>query len=198
MSNRRFTFALAAAAVLPLIATAASAQSLGIGPRFSFVRGHLPSGTPSSSLIGGTVRMVGSRHHAFELALDRRTVYNEDRTGRTRETPLQASILIYPARAAFAPYLVGGFGVYREQTETLSPSGVVLTSERAQRTGWHAGAGLELLVTRRIGLYGDYRFRFVRLGVPEGDEEPINIPGLDSVKLAHRGSMWTGGIAIYF
>ena len=94
--------------------------------------------------------------------------------------------------------LLGGFGVYRQTMETLNADGLVISSERTQKTGWHLGAGLELVFGRRVGLYGDYRFRFVRFGDPQDGDEPIDIPGLDSVKLSHRGSMWTGGIAFYF
>jgi hypothetical protein len=198
--HRRFVIfgALTVAAACLLRPDQAAAQSLGIGPRLSFVRGHLPSGTPSSSLIGGTVRMVGSRHHAFELSLDTRTVYDDARTSRRREMPMQASLLIYPVRGPFAPYLLGGFGVYRETTDTLNADGIVLTSARTQKTGWHLGGGLELLLTRHVGLYGDYRFRFVRLGNPGEGDEPIDVPFFDSLKLSHRGSMWTGGMAFYF
>jgi hypothetical protein len=193
------SLAILAIVVVTLAGAApAAAQSLGIGPRLSFVRGHLPSNTPSTSLIGGTVRMVGSRHHALELSLDVRTVYDDARTSRTRETPLQASLLLYPVRSSFAPYLIGGFGVYRETTEALGPSGQVLSSTRAQRTGWHMGGGLELIMNRRVGVYADYRFRFVKLGLPGDGDEPIKIPGLDSIKLSHRGSMWTSGMAFYF
>ena len=181
-----------------LAVSPASAQSIGIGPRLSFVRGHLPSGTPSSSLIGGNLRLLGSRHHAIEVTLDRRVVYNDPRTARTREMPLQASLLLYPVRAAIAPYLLGGFGIYRQWQETLDSKGLVLTSTREQKTGWHVGGGIELLMNKRFGVYGDYRFRFVKLGEPDPGSEPIKIPGLSSVKLSHRGSMWTGGIAFYF
>ena len=51
---------------------------------------------------------------------------------------------------------------------------------------------------RQAAIFADYRFRFVEFGAPEGGEEPINIPLLDSVNLSHRGSMWTGGMAFYF
>ena len=200
MDDARIRFVIAVLASFGVLACATSAtgQSFGVGPRLSFVRGDLQSNTPSTSFIGGSVRLVGSRHHAIELSLDFRTVYNDARTVRTRETPLQASLLLYPLRAAFAPYVVGGFGVYREILETLDAEEIALTSSRAQQMGWHLGGGLEVIVSRRIGFYGDYRFRFVRLGEPEDDEEPIDVPVFGSVNLAHRGSMWTGGVTFYF
>ena len=180
------------------MATPASAQSFGIGPRLSFVRGDLPTATPSASFVGGTIRLVGSKHHAFEVALDTRTVTNEAGTSRKREMPMQASLLLYPMRGAVAPYLLGGFGIYRETTEALGANDVVLSSVRTQQTGWHVGGGLEILISRHVGFFGDYRFRFVRLGLAGPGEQPIDIPFVDSVNLSHRGSMWTSGMSFYF
>lgn len=186
---------LAALAAIVTIAAPAAAQSVGIGPRLSFVRGHLPSGTPSSSLFGGSLRFV-SKHTAVEMSMDIKTVYSTDRTLRTRETPIQMSLLLYPVRAAVAPYVLGGFGIYRQTMESVDPAGEALGSVRTQNTGWHLGGGLEILVTRHIGIYGDYRFRFVSFGDPEPGSEPIDLPGLS--KLSHKGSMWTGGMSFYF
>jgi opacity protein-like surface antigen len=177
----------------------AAAQSVGIGPRMSFVRGHIPSGTSSSSYWGGILRLRASKHMSFELSLDRKTVYSEDRTLRSKETPFQASLLLYPVRSAFAPYLLGGFGIYKQAMESVDPGGDAVGSVETQNTGWHVGGGLELMFGRHVGIYGDYRFRFVNFGSPDSDSDPIDLPGLpSSLKLSHKGSMWTGGVAFYF
>ena len=191
---RLLTAALAAVIVS---AAPAAAQSVGIGPRMSFVRGHVPSGTPSTSLFGGSLRFV-QKHTAIELSMDMKTVYSPDRTLRTRETPIQMSLLLYPVRAAVAPYLLGGFGIYRQTLDSVDPSGEVIAGVKTQKTGIHLGGGLEILFSRHVGIYGDYRFRFVQFGTPDPDAEPIDIPGLSSVNLSHKGSMWTGGVAFYF
>ena len=188
---------LTAAAVAAVFAAPAAAQSVGIGPRMSFVRGHVPSGTPSTSLFGGSLRFV-QKHTAIELSMDMKTVYNADRTLRTRETPIQMSLLIYPVRAVVAPYLLGGFGIYRQTLDSVDPAGEVIAGVRTQKTGIHLGGGIELLFSRHIGIYGDYRYRFVQFGTPDPDSEPIDIPGVSSVRLSHKGSMWTGGISFYF
>ena len=39
---------------------------------------------------------------------------------------------------------------------------------------------------------------FTASGSEATEGEPIKIPGLDSLKLSHQGSMWTGGMAFYF
>src|SRR4051794_22362758 len=91
-----------------------SAQALGIGPRLSFVRGELTSDAPATRFIGGTVRLVTSKHTVLEGTMDYRAFYNDAKTQRTRETPIQGSILLFPTRSAFAPYVGGGIGMYSQ------------------------------------------------------------------------------------
>jgi Outer membrane protein beta-barrel domain len=191
------TFALACLFALP---QAASAQAIGFGPRFSFVRGDIPTATPSTRFMGATLRMRSSRHMVLEIALDYRSEFNEDHTIRRRETPLQGSLLIFPVRAVWSPYLLGGMGIYSQVTDTLGGLGGGIEATTVERkTGWHIGLGAELYVSRRAAFFADYRFRFVQLGAtPDAGAEPINLPGLSSLKLTHHGSMWTSGMAFYF
>jgi opacity protein-like surface antigen len=163
----------------------------------SFIRGDVPSGTPSSTMFGGSLRF-GAKHTVIEISMDMKTVYSADRTLRTRETPIQTSLLLYPVRAAVAPYLLGGFGIYRQKLESVDAGGDAVGGVQTQTTGWHLGGGLEIRFGRHIGVYGDYRFRFVDFGAPDPDSEPIDVPGLSSLKLSHKGSMWTGGVSFYF
>jgi hypothetical protein len=60
------------------------------------------------------------------------------------------------------------------------------------------GLGAEVFLVRRVAVFVDYRWRFVRFGDPADGDEPLDVPGLDRLKLSHRGSMWTGGLAFYF
>jgi opacity protein-like surface antigen len=198
MSLRAACQLVCALAVVALLPVPASAQSLGLGPRMSFVRGDLPSSTSSTRLLGGTLRMRSSKHMVFEAALDYRSEFSEDRTTRVRQTPVQASLLVFPVRATFSPYLLGGIGVYSQSTDTLGPAGVVLGTSVERKTGWHLGLGAELFVARHAALFADYRWRFVKFGAPDPEGEPINIPGLKRLELSHRGSMWTSGMAFYF
>lgn len=193
--------------VLPLIAAAAtpaSAQSIGLGPRFSFVRGHLPTNTPPARLIGGTFRMGGVKHTALEITLDYRSTTDEDGTTRVRETPIQGSLLLFPVRRMFSPYLLGGGGIYTRAVDALSPNGLTLSTAQERKFGWHLGMGAEFFLGRHAAIFADYRFRFVKFGDPDGVSDPIDIPGsgtipgLDRVKLSHQGSMWAGGVAFYF
>jgi hypothetical protein len=191
-------------ALLAAASTPASAQSIGLGPRFSFVRGHLPSNTPPARLLGGMFRMGAVKHTALEITLDYRSTTDEDGTTRVRETPIQGSLLLFPVRRMFSPYLLGGGGIYTRAVDTLSPHGLTLSTVQERKFGWHLGMGAEFFVGKHAALFADYRFRFVKFGDPDEVSGPINIPGsgtipgLDRVNLSHQGSMWTGGVAFYF
>lgn len=190
---------LAGAVLLAVLAAPASAQIVGIGPRLSFVRGDVASGTPDSRFLGGTLRMRTSPRVAIELALDHRTKVSEDLTEQTRETPFQGSLLLFVTRSRFSPYVLGGFGVYTQNQDTLGASGLVASTVTTRKTGWHAGLGAELFLARHAALYGDYRFRFIHWGDnPDPTAQPINVPFVDTNKLTHQGSMWTYGLAFYF
>ena len=189
---------LAVLAIVALLPASAHAQSFGIGPRMSFVRGELSTATPSTRFFGGTMRLSSSRRVALELALDYRTETLEGGR-RLREVPFQVSMLIFPVRRAFSPYLLGGFGIYSQMTDDLDTIGNVVSTTKARETGWHLGVGAELFVSRQAAFFADYRFRYVKFGAePEPEDDPIDIPGLGGLDLTHRGSMWTSGMAFYF
>src|SRR5262245_29166750 len=71
MLSRAVVFA--AFAACSVISTAAAAQTIGIGPRFSMVRGDLLTNTPPSRFIGGTLRMVTGKHSVLEASMDYRS-----------------------------------------------------------------------------------------------------------------------------
>ncbi|HYN10764.1 MAG TPA: outer membrane beta-barrel protein [Vicinamibacterales bacterium] len=200
------SLALGFVSLLAIVGLPASvtAQSVGLGPRFSFVRGHLPSDTPPARLVGGTLRLSGAKHTALEITLDYRATTSEDGHTRVRETPIQGSLLLFPVRRKFSPYLLGGAGIYTRSTDALSDKGLTLSTVQERKMGWHLGMGGEFFVARHAALFADYRYRFVKFGDRDTTSDPINIPGsgtipgLDRLKLSHQGSMWAGGVAFYF
>ncbi len=187
-----------ALAVLLFWAGEGQAQGFGIGPRMSLIRGDAPSGTPSVRFFGGTIRMQTSRRVVLEVAADYKTAIMADGTIRQRERPLQGSLLLFLARKTFAPYLLGGYGLYTRTIETMDSTGNVVSSFSDKETGAHMGIGAELFISRHAALFADYRYRFVRFGEPDADSEAIDLPFVDQVKLSHRGTMWTSGVAFYF
>ena len=202
---RHLSLPIAVLSLVCVLPVGAGAQSFGIGPRFSFVRGNLSSGTPSSRLVGGTMRIVTGPHTALEGAIDYRAYVNDAGTERIRETPMQGSLLLFVTRSGLAPYVLAGLGVYSQTHEPLTASGLTTGSTTERRVGWHLGAGAEIRIAPNTAFFADYRFRFVRFGEPaDASQQAITIPGttllpaLEKVKLSHEGSMWTSGVAFYF
>lgn len=205
MSIRRFAAALTVLPALLAVPTPARAQAVGIGPRMSFVRADPVLGTTSDRYTGGALRLKMSPRTAIELAMDWRSTTSDDATVRIRDYPFQGSLMVYPVRAALAPYALGGIGWYSQRMESLSGSDV-LAQQTVRRMGYHAGLGGELALGRRATIFADYRYTFIRFG----DDEPalengagaFLIPGaaslLDNFRLSHEGAMWTGGIVINF
>jgi len=200
--SRRYSHHLctiAAAALVLFAAPAAThAQSMGIGPRLSLVRGDLATDTPSSRLFGGTVRLRSSSFTALEVSMDYRTTRNESGTERVRETPMQASLLVMPFRSLLAPYALGGVGLYSRKVDLMGPENVILDSSLERRIGWHAGFGAELKLGRRAGVFLDYRYQFVTFSRNDDPDADSIIPGMERIKFSHQGSMWTSGVAFYF
>lgn len=164
------------------------------------MRGDVPSGTPSTRFIGGTIRMASSKRVVLEIAADFRTEMSADGLTRLRERPIQGSLLLFLTRTRFAPYLLGGYGLYSQTLETMDATGIVATSVSERKTGGHMGFGAELFLTRHAAFFLDYRYRFVSFGASDEDAETIDlpdfVPGVD--KISHQGTMWTSGVAFYF
>jgi hypothetical protein len=196
---RFLALSLLASASLAALPSTASAQTFGIGPRLSFVRGDLADDIPATRFTGGFLRLHSSPHVAIEAALDFRAETSEDETTRLRQTPFQGSLLLYIVNSTLSPYLLGGIGIYTELHDTLGPDGTVLSTVSDRETGWHFGFGAELKFARHVSGYADYRYRFVRFGDPDDEgNEAIGLPGLKNLGITHRGSMWTAGLAFYF
>ena len=194
-----------AVASILLLATsgkAAAQGAFGIGGRISFVRTDVELVDEESRRFwGGQIRARMSPRTGFELSLDIRTETNEAETLRVRSMPIQASLLLFPARGAFSPFVLGGAGWYAQRFETLVGDETVL-SETVRDFGWHAGFGAELRMGKHAGLHGDYRYTFLDFGGDDDDDDDDGDdrrPGLVGRFLpAYRGSMWTAGLTLYF
>jgi opacity protein-like surface antigen len=163
--------AMAAAAIFAAaVPMPCEAQGFGIGGRLSMVRGDVDAGTSSERFTGGQIRAGLSRRVALELALDVRTETNEALTERVRDYPLQASMLLFPVRSTFSPYVLGGVGWYSRRVQQLEAE-EVLDSETTRRFGSHAGFGAEIRLGRHAGLHADYRYTFLDFGSDEEEEE---------------------------
>lgn len=205
MRKRRSTSFIAAAAALCWVTGAAAAsaqgQALGVGPRFSFVRGDVTAET-ATRYAGAFLRMRASDRTSIEIALDYRSVINDDLTERIKDYPIQGSVLLYPVRATVSPYVLGGIGWYSQRVDALA-SDAVLTSKTTRKVGYHAGIGGEIRVGGRAAVHADYRYTFINFGSDQSAAPgAVPIPGLGDLqkrlKLSHQGSMWTTGVSVYF
>ena len=204
MNIRRLGAAFAAVSTLLLLPGDAHAQSVSIGPRFSFVRPDATLDAPSDRYTGGAMRLKLSPRTSIELAMDWRSTTSEDATVRISDYPFQGSLMLYPLRSALSPYVLGGVGWYSQRMQTLAGS-EVLSQQTVRRRGYHGGFGGELKLGSRMSIFADYRYTFISFGDDDDDAEGAGafpIPGAGSLmehfRLSHEGSMWTGGLVINF
>jgi opacity protein-like surface antigen len=185
--------AIAVLAVAGLLIPAApvSAQGVGVGARLSWVKPDVVGDVDVDAVrvIGGQVRLLSGRA-GLEVSLDRHSESFPLLNQKVTETPIQASLLLRMGSGRLAPFLLGGPGWYRRKVEALEGPGDASVTQT--EFGWHAGAGLELLPHKHVGIHGDYRYTFLDFNRKE-DEGLIGrfLPG-------HRGSMWTLGATVYF
>jgi hypothetical protein len=151
--------------------------------------------TSAQRFTGGQIRARVSPRTAIEVALDIHTETNEALTERVRQLPLQASLLLFPVRAPFAPYALGGGGWYTTRVETLLDNESV-ASESSRKFGWHAGFGAELRLGAHAAAHADYRYTFLKFGDDETDGEAET--GISRFLPSYQGSMWTAGLTFYF
>jgi opacity protein-like surface antigen len=174
-------------------AAPASGQGFGIGGRMAMIRGNAQADTSALRFLGGHLRARLSPKTAFELSIDRHREKNGDLTQRVVDYPLQATLILYPVRSTFSPYLLGGFGWYTHKVQDLTGDKVSdIVSTR--RTGWHAGLGAEILAGRHIGVHADYRYTFLHFGGDSSSDSSLT----DHIIPSYQGSMWTAGFTLYF
>jgi hypothetical protein len=196
---------------LCLTASLSAAQSggtgFGIGPRLTFVRGtgDLPDG--SQRFTGAAVRLGGGKT-ALEIAMDFKSGVTGDLTERIKDYPIQGSLLIFPVRSRIAPYLLGGIGWYSQRVQQLGRLSALVQDQTTRKIGYHAGFGGEVRVHKHVGLYGDYRYTFIRFGKDDEnissepslgkDAMPFTIPFAERLRMSHEGSMFAWGATFYF
>jgi len=142
-------------------------------------------------------------------------------TQRAKSMPIQASLLMFPIRSVFSPYVLGGVGWYRHSVTTSAQGAQgaqgAATTETIREMGYHAGLGAEMRIGQRMAIHGDYRYNHIRFGgsgsasARARRETPnavsalsalSSVPGLsaiqESLKLSNGGSMWNWGATFFF
>jgi len=200
-ARRRGTAIVGSLCLLLAPAAGAGAQSLGLGPRLSFVKADIHA-EDATRVTGGVLRLRTSTKTALEASFDYRSHLNENLTERIKDYPIQGSLLLYPVRSVVSPYLLGGIGWYSHKVEALQDDEVI-ASATTRTTGFHAGLGTDISIGRHVTIHADYRYTLIGFG-DDADTAPaaVPIPGLiwlqDRLGLSHKGSMWTTGVTVYF
>lgn len=203
MRSRCFPVLAGVALLAWLPAPAAAQDGFGVGMRVAMVRDDAHVESDAVRFLGGQIRLGMSKRTAVELSMDFKTDTSLDETIRVKDRPIQASLLLYPVKAQFSPYLLGGVGWYKREVAQMAGDEVV-SAESNTEFGYHAGFGAQLRMGRHAGLHADYRYTFLDFG---GDDEPA-VAGLTerssllgfptSLLPGYRGSMWTAGLTVYF
>lgn len=199
---------LAAALFVVAPALTCAAQGIGVGGRFSMVRGDVQSDTTAEGFAGGHVRGWLSKRTALELSLDRRVQKNPTLGEEVRDYPLQASVLLSPIPGTFAPYVLGGLGWYTHTVEELAGKQTI-DSTTSRRVGMHAGFGGEVRMGKRAAFHADYRYTFLKFGGADPIKSDTIAGAIAQSHLtdtgtgvhflpSYQGSMWTTGMTVYF
>jgi opacity protein-like surface antigen len=207
-----------ALAVLAGEAGDARAQTIGLGARMVSVSGpESPALDNSDSsrtrFAGGFIRLHMVASLGVEVAMDYQSTTNDAETARIRNMPIQVSGLLLPVKKTFAPYVLAGIGWYKHRVEALD-SGEAVASAYSTDFGYHTGLGAQIRFGGHAAVFVDYRYVWVDAngidgitGALKSAKSVISVvslltsfagDGSEETSISRGGSMWTGGLTIYF
>lgn len=187
-----------------------SGGAFGIGPRVTFQRPD--DSIPDSSalrIFGGQLKLKMTPRTALEVSADYESHLDETLDQRVKTMPIQASLLMFLTKSAFAPYVLGGVGWYQKSITDPGPTTSSSTTTSIREMGYHAGFGAEIRAGH-FAIHGDYRYTHIRFGADDneggsggtGSTLTSLVPGLstlqESLKSSHQGSMWNWGLTFFF
>jgi opacity protein-like surface antigen len=179
--------------LLALALFAAPASADGMGMDLGIHGGAVGiDGSDSNSFVGG----AQARFHLFWIiGAEARASYYTDTVDLgslgsvdVENVPFQVSAMLYPIKLPkFGIYILGG-GTY----SSLEVSGSSVTNGDVTKHKWsaHAGAGLDINLSKSIILNGDVRYVF--LGADSVDDV------LDQIASDYNGDFWAGTIGLNF
>jgi opacity protein-like surface antigen len=194
---------LAGVAALALLPSPAAAQDgFGIGMRFAMVKADAHVETDAVRFTGGQLRLGMSKRTTLELSMDFKTLKTPGEALRTKDRPIQVSLLLYPVKSAFAPYLLGGVGWYRREVQLMDGDSVV-SSESTTEFGYHGGFGAQIGLGKHAAIHGDYRYTGLHFGGDKNTTANLSdrsslLPVPSGLLPGYKGSMWTAGFTVYF
>jgi opacity protein-like surface antigen len=199
-------------------AAGAQAQTFGVGARFVSVSGpESPAldeiDSSRTELWGGYIRFHPTGSIGIEASMDYQSTTNEPETARVRNVPIQITGMLIPVKKTFAPYVLAGIGWYKHRVEALDRN---VTTATAYSTdfGYHTGLGAQIKFGQHVAIFVDYRYVWVDAKGIDGITGALKtaasyttVVGLLSTltddkaeesSISRGGSMWAGGMTIYF
>jgi opacity protein-like surface antigen len=171
------------------------------------------SDSSRTRFAGGFIRLHMVASLGVEVAMDYQSTTNVAETARIRNMPIQVSGMLLPVKKTFAPYVLGGIGWYKHRVEALD-NGDAVASVYSTDFGYHTGLGAQIKFGGHAAIFVDYRYVWVDSNGIDGISGALktaasltNVVGLLSAftddkseesSISRGGSMWTGGLTIYF
>ncbi len=197
MKIRQLWFVLCSFAVLfsavPAFADQAASDDwalhpgLSIGGRATYFHSQDSSAARRDWYGGAQVRLHFTHYLAAEGSADFRQEHFNNPSVTADVYPVQASLLMYLTPwARLSPFALAGVGWYF--THVTGPNG----STTQNRFGPHAGAGLQLFLSRHWSIDGTWRYTWVN---------DLNTQSVTNVADRHyngNGWMATGGVNFHF
>ncbi|MBI5867285.1 MAG: porin family protein [candidate division Zixibacteria bacterium] len=147
-----FRMGLLTGVALMMLTSAALADGLGFGARYTWVKGT--DTHKSSNMLGVLARLSGGML-GVEGAID----YRKDDLGggaNVKTWPVTASLLVYPFPSIYG---LAGLGWYNSTLEYPTLPGTA--KKTSTRVGYHLGAGIEVPVVPRVKVSGEFRYIFL-------------------------------------
>lgn len=120
-------------------------------------------------MLGGLLRAYLTSSVALEASINYREQEYHSGDIKVSEWPVQISGLFYPIEYLYGVVGVGWYNAHAEYSGSLNG----VPDKSSQKFGWHFGAGIDLPLSERAFLFGDFRYVFLNYDfkdVPGGGE----------------------------
>lgn len=120
-------------------------------------------------MFGGLVRAYLTNAVAFEASINYRQEKYHNGDIKVSNWPVQLSGLFYPIDYLYGVIGVGWYNTKMEYSGSLND----IPDKTSQKFGWHFGAGMDIPLSEKAFLFGDFRYVFLNYDftdVPGGGE----------------------------
>lgn len=124
-------------------------------------------------MFGGLVRAYLTNAVAFEASINYRQQEYQNGSITVTDWPVQLSGLFYPIEDLYGVVGVGWYNAKVEYSGSLND----IPDKTSQKFGWHFGAGIDIPLSEKAFLFGDFRYVFLNYNfedVPGGGEIKSN------------------------